>query len=64
MCVHTEHCRWDGCKYGEEYYCPVWLGLAEPKIKWNWEYGMIEIERPTEEQFLGRRNIAADMECY
>ncbi len=29
-CVHTEHCcAKNGCKYGEEDSCPVWLGYAK-----------------------------------
>ena len=29
-CVHTEHCCvQNGCKYGEEDSCPVWLGYKK-----------------------------------
>lgn len=31
MCVHTRHCNYNQCKYGEEDYCPVYLGFQEPE---------------------------------
>lgn len=36
-CVHTEHCcAQNGCKFGEEKSCPVWLGYAKQSYGyWN-----------------------------
>ena len=38
-CVHTEHCcAQNGCKYGEENRCPVWLGYVKQSYGY-WDGG-------------------------
>ncbi len=56
MCVHTRHCTYQGCKYGEEDYCPVYLGYKSPEVKVD-EEGY-EVEKPSEEEFDKRRSVA------
>lgn len=45
--VHTEHCDYSRCKYGEESSCTVWLGYKEASYP--------ESPKPTEEEFQNRR---------
>lgn len=54
--VHTEHCcAQNGCKYGEEDICPVWLGYKNQSYGY-WD-GEREHEIPSipEEVFVQRR---------
>lgn len=62
--VHTEHCTWDSCKYGEESTCEVYLGYATPLIQTydGWYIGEkpVPITKPTEQEFQERRNWARE----
>lgn len=58
-CVHTEHCcASNGCKYGEEDSCPVWLGYAKQSYGyWDGEETLPIPNIPTS-VFLKRREEA------
>lgn len=56
MCVHTRHCTYRCCKYGEEDFCPVYLGYKEPEITTE-EDGQV-IEKPNDEEFELRQEHA------
>lgn len=45
--VHTEHCNYVYCKYGEEDHCPVYQGRKYPSYPTT--------HRPSEEEFIRRQ---------
>lgn len=47
--VHTEHCQYDRCKYGEEHTCTVYQGYVPPT------YPDKSVQKPTQLQFQQRR---------
>lgn len=60
MSVHTRHCTYRACKYGEEDWCGVYLGYAEPEYTVD-EEGQ-PVEKPSEEEFAKRRARLEDWE--
>lgn len=60
-CVHTEHCcAKNGCKYGEEDSCPVWLGYVKQSSEyWDGTESYPIPNIPTE-IFQRRRNECPD----
>ena len=48
-CVHSRHCKYDQCKYGEEDYCPVYLGYKKPICD-------VTENKPSKEEFEKRRS--------
>ena len=57
--VHTEHCCAEhGCKYGEEDFCPVWLGYKRQSYGY-WDGEQVHpIPSITDEIFQKRREQA------
>jgi len=50
--VHTEHCHYYGCKYGEETSCTVYLGYVPPSYPDKYD------RKPTKEEFKKRQSEA------
>lgn len=48
--VHTRHCNYRSCKYGDEHICSVYLGYREPENKMT--------GKPSKEEFKRRRLMA------
>ena len=59
--VHTEHCCAEhGCKYGEEDFCPVWLGYKRQSYGY-WDGEQVHpIPSITDEVFQKRREQAEE----
>lgn len=56
--IHTEHCHYYGCKYGEESSCTVYLGYAPPS------YPDKRDKKPTVKEFKNRRIEAEDEDYF
>ena len=50
--VHTEHCDYSHCKYGEEDFCTVYQGIREPSFQ--------ESKKPTKAEFKRRQAESDD----
>lgn len=57
--VHTEHCcAKNGCKYGEESTCTVWLGYSKQTYGFWDGYEVHPIPVISDEEFKRRRDEA------
>jgi hypothetical protein len=52
-CVHSRHCKYYACKYGEEETCPVYMGDKIPTCD-------KPENRPSDEEFAKRRQEAEE----
>lgn len=61
-CIHTEHCcAENGCKYGEENSCPVWLGYAKQSYRYWDGFSTHPIPEIPTKIFEERRILAKKM---